>query len=62
MLLEHERYYGMGMGALVTVCSWNTSVIMVWAWMLWLRCCETDSHPTYMTSATTFRLVVFKRS
>ena len=25
----------------------------------WLRCCETDSHPTYMTSATTFRLVVY---
>ena len=31
MLLEHERYYGLGMGATVTVCSWN---IMVWAWML----------------------------
>ena len=23
------------MGALPTVCSWNTNVIMVWAWMLW---------------------------
>ena len=35
MLLEHERYYALGMDALVTVCAWNTSVIMVWAWMLW---------------------------
>ena len=35
MLAEHERYYGLGMGALVIVCSWNTNVIMVWAWMLW---------------------------
>ena len=35
MLLEHERYYGLGMDALlVTVCSWSTNVIMVWAWML----------------------------
>ena len=34
MLLEHERYYGLGMDASVTVCSWNTNVIMVWAWML----------------------------
>ena len=29
MLLEGECYYGLGMGALVTVCSWNTNVIMV---------------------------------
>ena len=29
MLLEHERYYGLGMDALVTVCSWNTNVIIV---------------------------------
>ena len=35
MLLEHERNYGLGMEALVTVCSWNTNGIMVWAWMLW---------------------------
>ena len=35
MLLEHERYYGLGMDALVIVCSWNMNVIMVWAWMLW---------------------------
>ena len=34
MLLEHERNYGLGMDALVTVCSWNTKGIMVWAWML----------------------------
>ena len=36
MLLEHERYYGLGMDARVIVCSWNTNVIMVWAWILWL--------------------------
>ena len=36
MLLEHERNYGLGMDALVTVSSWNTNGIMVWAWMLWL--------------------------
>ena len=35
MLLEHDRNYGLGMDALVTVCSWNTNGIMVWAWMLW---------------------------
>ena len=35
MLLEHERNYGLGMDALVSVCSWNTNGIMVWAWMLW---------------------------
>ena len=35
MLLELERDYGLGMDALVTVCSWNTNGIMVWAWMLW---------------------------
>ena len=31
MLLKN---YGLGMDALVTVCSWNTNGIMVWAWML----------------------------
>ena len=36
MLLEHERNFGLGMDALVSVCSWNTSGIMVWAWMHWL--------------------------
>ena len=35
MLLEHERNYVLGMDALVSVCSWNTNGIMVWAWMLW---------------------------
>ena len=29
MLLEHERDYGLGMDAMVTVCSWNTNEIMV---------------------------------
>ena len=32
--LEHDRYYGFGMDALVTVCSWNMNVILVWTWML----------------------------
>ena len=35
MLLEHERNDGLGMDALVTVCSWNTNAMTVWAWMLW---------------------------
>ena len=35
MLFEHERYYGLGTDALVIVCSSNTNVFMVWAWMLW---------------------------
>ena len=35
MRLEHERNYGLGMDALVALCSWNTNGIMVWAWMLW---------------------------
>ena len=35
MLSERERNYGLGMDALVIVCSWNTSGVMVWAWMLW---------------------------
>ena len=26
--------YGVGMDAVITVGSWNTNVIMVWAWML----------------------------
>ena len=33
MLAEHERSYCLGMDALVLVCSRNTNVIMVWAWM-----------------------------
>ena len=35
MLWEHERDYGLGMDALVSVCSWNTNGIMIWALMLW---------------------------
>ena len=35
VLLEHERYHALGMDALATVCSGNTNVIMLWAWMLW---------------------------
>ena len=31
MFVDHERYYGLGKDALVTVCSWTTNVIMVWA-------------------------------
>ena len=35
VLLEHERNYRLGMDALVSVCSWNTNGIEVWAWILW---------------------------
>ena len=35
MLREQTRLFGLGMDALVIVCSWNTNVIMVCAWMLW---------------------------
>ena len=35
MLSEHERYRGLGMNALVIVCSRNTNVLMVWACMHW---------------------------
>ena len=35
MLLKHERNNGLGMDALVIVCSWNTNGTMVWAWRLW---------------------------
>ena len=35
MLLERERNYVLGMDALVSVCSWNTNRIILWAWMLW---------------------------
>ena len=30
-----RREHGFDVDALVTVCSWNTNVIMIWAWMLW---------------------------
>ena len=36
MLSEHERYYGLGVGALFivcSVCSRNTNIITVWAWL-----------------------------
>ena len=33
MLSEHKRYHGLGMDALVIVCSRNTYVIVVWEWM-----------------------------
>ena len=33
MLSKHERYYALGMDALVIVCSRNTNVTMVWAWI-----------------------------
>ena len=35
MLWERERYYGLGMDALVSKCSGNVKVVMVWAWMIW---------------------------
>ena len=33
--LGTRTFYGSGMDALVSICSWNTNVIMVRAWMLW---------------------------
>ena len=33
MLLEHEGDYGLGMDVKVTVCSWSTKAIMVFARM-----------------------------
>ena len=33
MLSKHEHHYGLGMDALVTVCSRNANVIIVWVWM-----------------------------
>ena len=38
VLVDHKRHYGLGMDALVTVCSWTRNVIMVWAWMHWSPC------------------------
>ena len=35
---EQERYYGLGINALVIESARNTNVIMVWAWMLWFVC------------------------
>ena len=35
MLWEHGRYYGLGMDALVILCSWNMNVMTAWAWMQW---------------------------
>ena len=35
MFLEYERDSGLGMDALVTICSWNPNIIMGWAWMHW---------------------------
>ena len=35
MVLEHEHCRGVGMDALVSVWPWNTSIILVWACMLW---------------------------
>ena len=31
---EHDTYYDLSTHALGPVCSWNTNVIMVWAWLL----------------------------
>ena len=38
MLLQDEQNYGLGMGALVTVSSWNTNEFMIWTQMDWLPC------------------------
>ena len=33
--VEHERSYDLGRDASVTVCFWNRSRSVIWAWMLW---------------------------
>ena len=35
MLLDHERYFGLGMNALLTCMRVETNVIRVWARMFW---------------------------
>ena len=46
-----ERYYGLGMDALATVCSRNTNVSIVWAWMpersRTAPCCPATKHCEY---------------
>ena len=33
---KEEQDYGLGMDAMVSVCSWNTNeIVVIWAWMLW---------------------------
>ena len=49
MLSKHAvNYYGLGMDALVTICSRNTNVILVWAWMpersRTALCCPATKH------------------
>ena len=48
MLSEHERSYGLGMDALVTVCSWNTNDIRLFAFGSAAAsglCCWNTSNP-----------------
>ena len=58
MLLEHERNYGLGMDALVAVCSWNTNGIMVWAWMIRssIACEHERNHGLGMDAARNYGL------
>ena len=35
MVLEHARDYDFSMDAVVTVCSWNTNIVIMLAWMFW---------------------------
>ena len=43
MLWEHERYHGLGMNALVSVCSGNATVIMVWGMNALVRVCSRNT-------------------
>ena len=43
-ILQSFRYYDLGMGALGTVCSWNTNGIITWAWMLWEPNCSWNTN------------------
>ena len=48
-LSQHERNYALGMDALVSVCSWNTNINMLWAWMVWssLYAFRTQTEPCF---------------
>ena len=51
MLAKHEHYYGLDMDVMLTICSRNTNVIIVWAWMAersrTALCCPATKHREY---------------
>ena len=44
MLSEHERYYGLGMDALASVCSRKAKVIIVWAMDALISVCSGNAN------------------